>query len=247
VAANLTFVSEFASALGLEHPLSLLGLWSISVEVKFYWFFSLVLFLPRSVRGYALAATLGWCLWGRYGAVMRASPNAFEHSFFVEPFLLGALSHRVDLCGRLRALLPANSAAPAMVVLFAYVLYFPSIGNEGATWFAAYLMAVVGCVLLVNLAALFTELPRVPGRRLGLALGARSYTLYVLHFQFLAWAGLAGQLAGLNFSAPRVYDLILVAGLLGGVPLLELVHRAVENPCINLARKLALRRATPAM
>jgi exopolysaccharide production protein ExoZ len=50
ITSNLLFISDFSSFLGVKVPLSLLGLWSISVEFKFYLLFAVVMVLPRSIR-----------------------------------------------------------------------------------------------------------------------------------------------------------------------------------------------------
>lgn len=123
--------------------------------------------------------------------------------------------------------------------LLVYLLYFPSLHFTGLTWFIFYLVEVVACTALINVAVTVKISSESLVNNFLKNAGARSYSLYVLHFQFLSWGGLLGQPNGINFSHPKVYDFILIFSFLIFFPVLEFVHKCIELPAIRLSSRWA--------
>ena len=236
-AANLLFISDFADALGITTPYSLLGLWSISVEVKFYLVYSVILFLPKSARTSSLVLLAVMALSLRWVGVSRGNAYAFSHVFFVEALLFGSIAFRFNLHGIVKSRMPPRALPGIACALLLFIFLFPSFVCDGMHWLIGYVLTIGACVCLVNISAAYTN---SPGNLTVLRwLGARSYSLYVLHFQFLAVGGLVGQTLGLNFSSPRAYDFLLIIFLFLGLPVLEFVHKCIELPLVAYSKRIS--------
>ncbi len=230
--ANLLFVSDLDGWLSITAPYSLLGLWSIAVEVKFYLIYASLLVLAPMMRPVALGVLLLLAAAIRWQLLQQGDPSGTSHVFFVELFCLGGISYRFRQYFRHFWLLS--------IAAWIWVIIFPIVPLEGGPFVFGYLALLASIVYIVNHAAIVT-IPTKPGRlqHALIWLGERSYVLYVMHFQLLALAGLLGQSLALNFTMPDIYDLILLAGVFVGLPLVELIHQTVEKGGIRVGARVA--------
>jgi peptidoglycan/LPS O-acetylase OafA/YrhL len=155
--------------------------------------------------------------------------------FFVEALLFGSIAFQFNLHGIIQARVPPRALPGIACALLLFILIFPSFAHDGTHWLIEYVLAIGACVLLVNISA--AQLNSPCNLVVLRWLGARSYSLYVLHFQFLAMGGLVGQMLGLNFSSPRAYDFVLILFLFLGLPVLEFVHKCIEMPLVAYSKR----------
>jgi peptidoglycan/LPS O-acetylase OafA/YrhL len=230
--ANLLFISDIGIMLAVPAPYSLEGLWSISVEVKFYLVYALLLVVAPLLRRWALLAILLLIGLTRWRLLFAGYPVAASHVFFLELFCIGGISYRYY-----RYFI---HSWPLAIVAWTWVLAFPMLRLPGNWFLVGYAMLLMSIVYIVNHAAtaVIRETPGCMAKAL-IWLGERSYVLYVLHFQILAIAGLFAQLLGINFSSPRVFDWTLNVSIVLGLPLIEFFHQTVEKGGIRLGARIA--------
>ncbi len=227
--ANLLFVSDVSGPQPV--PISVMGLWSISVEAKFYIVYAAVLLLPRKsqYKIATLATLLVVAIAGRWYLALHGSLYAHAHAWYIELFICGAISNRYRHLFKNRL--------PLLIAASAWVFVFPVLSLNGSAWMLAYLGLVAAIIYIVNCAA--SASMRLPAIDRPLVwLGERSYVLYVMHFQFIAIGGLIGQVAGSVFASVAGYNSILIASLVLGLPLVNLLHRTVERWGILTAKNL---------
>lgn len=187
--------------------LPLLHTWALSVEVQFYVFFPVVLWLllrrGRRQTHLALGAlaliSLAGALWSS-----RAAPNA---GFYLLPtrawqFLLGALlalpwlqrpltrSHPSSVSGRLREI---GGWVGLLVMLAGFVLM-----SSGDTWSGLVRLVVTLSAALVILAGLDQQgkLTRVLSWRPAAAMGKISYSLFLWHLPFIVFGTTYARVVG---------------------------------------------------
>lgn len=187
---SLLFV-PYVKANGHWGPLNPNG-WTLEYEMFFYIVVALALLLVRARRAAVFTALL-LALFCMYVAACGTRSAVADHlgQPFVLEFGLGVLAHRAlaaGIAGRVasRAWIGLVAASVAAIVL----LPFPGGTPAGFVRVAAW--GVPACVLIVALVALDLN-GRSVTNALGAALGAASYSIYLLHPYVI---GFATRIAG---------------------------------------------------
>lgn len=229
--ANLFFFSDLMSWLPIPYAYSLEGLWSISVEIKFYVVYAALLILSMRARGITLACLLITIFGFRCWLVLIGYGPALSHVFFAELFCVGAISYQFRRHFRFHS-------AP-FAIAWLWIMSFASLDLRGYIFLLGYVGLLVSVAYVVNCAAGSDLAGGKRGAGAFVWLGERSYVLYVLHFQILAIAGLVAQSLMLNYTAPSLYNVILICSVALGMPLVDLVHRTLENGGIKAGARVA--------
>jgi peptidoglycan/LPS O-acetylase OafA/YrhL len=207
---------------------SLMGLWSISVEVKFYFVYGCLLALSTRARLPALIVLVIMIAILRCHYVALGNPSFYSHVFYIELFGLGAISYHFRHINTNNLLVNC--------VAWAWIIAFPCFALKGNLFLAGYF----GFCIAVTYVVSYMTRAQLKIKHVSQAmhwLGERSYVYYVFHFQFLALGGLLGQALKLNYTHPNIYNLILILSLIIGLPITEFLHRTVENHGVKLGKK----------
>jgi peptidoglycan/LPS O-acetylase OafA/YrhL len=195
--------------------------WIIGIEVKFYLFFPVIVFLIIKNDSWR------FCVTAAAAALLIAQGSFTAHSYCAILFgvMLAQLLEWPRAYAAVAALTRVPAAVPlgfvvALFVMLRYVEVLPAVAVV-ATYLVAYVMLQEGIMRRV-----LTYGPLV-------YLGRRSYGAYLLHV-------LAIHIGYMAFGSTTVVGGLLTAGLALAVtiPAAELLYRAVERPGMELARRL---------
>jgi peptidoglycan/LPS O-acetylase OafA/YrhL len=153
--------------------------------------------------------------------------------FYYEVLLVSAAA-----CSIRERVRPNKIAVAACLV---YALLFPLLSKRIEIFLPTYpVLALAVAYIAVCAGHGFRFLSRTSVTSSALHwMGERSYVIYVLHFQVLAFAGLAMQMGGLNFRSPTAFAVGLTVAVLAAIPLYEFVHKTVEASGIRIGRELS--------
>ena len=237
--------------------------WSVNVEVAFYAAMPMVMlaiaWATRPLRGPVNRALL---VCGIAVAVGTVSLATHWHGYTVatligmwwafvpgvmlaaaEPFALRALRGN-DRVARIARWL---SLAGFLMVLAGFMAVTRTAGGGAAKLYALIGMALLLGGMLVNEWA-GRRPPRVLDNRFCHWLGARSYSLFLVHW----WVGLevSELVAGWELGPKKAFAVTWVLTLAGALAATEVLHRLVERPAMQLAGRrrprAAAAEATPA-
>jgi peptidoglycan/LPS O-acetylase OafA/YrhL len=214
----LTLMPEYAHATVFT---MFVHTWIIGIEMKFYLFFPLIVFLLLKNEtwrfGVVAATTIVLTLQGSLTA------NAYCG------ILLGVMLAQLLEWPRAFAAIAALTRVPAAVPL-AYVLALLILLRYREEWPA---VAIVATYLVAYVTLRDSTMRRVLTWRPLVYLGQRSYGAYLLHV-------LAIHIGYLAFGSDTTAGGLLTAAftLAVTVPAAELLYRAVERPAMDMARRL---------
>ena len=189
---------------------ALLHTWSLSVEEQFYLVFPLLLtvswrwlrrvgrFVPAVVVGVVLAASFGLALAGAGANAGFYSPFTRAWEFAAGALLVLVPALRRPLERRASALLAVGGAAllVASLALINSKTPFPGVWT---------LLPVVGTLALIVAGAGDNVVSHLLGRRWGVFIGDRSYSIYLWHWPFIAFAAsLWPAVPGVRITAAAV-------------------------------------------
>jgi peptidoglycan/LPS O-acetylase OafA/YrhL len=214
-------ISNLFLVQNLTHRVSVLGpMWSLPYEMQMYlflpWLFLLVCpnrSIGRIAAVWAFSIALGL-------VVMRHMPNP-NLALFAPCFLPGVIAYQLQRKMRLR--MPAFLWPPAVAALAAFFLAGASEENWPKKW-AICLLLGLGIPIFSQLSARWFVMANH-------FIAKYSYGIYLTHF-FCIWFAFE-RLAGL--PAPER----IIAFLLLAVGLPVLFYHAVEQPMIQVGKKLA--------
>lgn len=237
---------NYALVHDLVHPLIIY--WSLVAEEHFYLFLPLILlFVPSpSLRKILFVGMLGvTALWARplvaFSAEdigMRARSLLYTTHLQLDFFSAGVLT--AMMAGR--GPLPGIRSRPllAALSLIAIAVIFGAGRDDMAVFTYGPPLLLVASTLVVLLAARETELLPFPGlARTALAwIGARSYSIYLLHFPVLLTVQSVGWFRHRDPS--RAFTLVLLAAAIT-FAVVELCHRLLEKSLIRVGARLSAR------
>lgn len=222
-------------------------LWSVSVEVAFYFAFPLLLprVLRASLRTLALVAAAAWALSVAAGVLYGAlDPDGIglvrveSRGFWLHVLRFNPLARFPDLLigmvaarafierGKLSRHAGLAAALAIGVVLASGIVPVPLLHGS--------LLAPLAAVLVVALAASDGAIARLLSTTAMQRLGETSYALYALHIPVWLWmAAFAGRKLE-DFSAPFALAVALVS-----IAVAAAAHVLVERPMRERVRRLA--------
>jgi peptidoglycan/LPS O-acetylase OafA/YrhL len=200
--------------------------WIIGIEMKFYLFFPVVVFLMIRDDRWRFAVTAATTAL----LTIQGSFTAHAYCAILAGVLLAQLLERPRAYAVIATLTRVPAAVPlafvvALFVMLRYVEVLPAVAVV-ATYLVAYVMLQQGVTRRV-----LTWGPLV-------YLGQRSYGAYLLHV-------LAIHVGYMAFGSTTLVGGLLttVFALLLTIPAAELLYRTVERPALDLARRLTERMA----
>ena len=202
--------------------------WSLSLEWQFYLIAPIWLFLIRKLPVLTvLLSLLAVLLYNRYFTWRFYSPSFLPGAALW--FLIG-IGTRIAV-GSLRKL--PRYPWPYVLGFAGLLLLSP---------------ALIPVVVWVGLVAYFMQEQQwgLFDSRLARALGARSYSVYILHLPLLFASAYAALVLWRLPPWPAV-AVIAVCTLVGTLVGSEILHRAVEAPFINIAKRLGLPKVSTVM
>ncbi|VWB62097.1 acyltransferase [Burkholderia aenigmatica] len=241
LAQSLLFV-PYVKENGQWGPLNLNG-WTLEYEMLFYVVVALALLLVRGRHATAFAALL-LALFCTYVAVHGAPGTVANHlgQPIVLEFGLGVLAHRAlaaGIAGRVtpRTWIGLVAASTAAIALLEPLYGIPAGFVRVAGW------GIPACVLIVALVALDLN-GRSVTNALVAALGAASYSIYLLHPYVIGVATrIAGVRAGLDTSLGIAATIVIVTAVCASG---YACHVWLEKPLLSLLnRRGKLRRSRP--
>jgi len=212
--------------------------WSISVEMAVYLAFAAFLTLPTPYRAWAAAATIT----GAIAVLAGTSPhfmNATIHGGLLRGlagFFSGYLVYR--LWSRRPIFFPAWFELMTVAAVAAFVSY-----AANTAW--SFAAPAVFSVAILVFAGERGPISWALTRPIGMLLGERSYSIYLIHaptIVFLRMAWRAGHLPGkiedtaTTFGSPLAADLITLGYLLLVCLLAGFTYRLIEKPGQELFR-----------
>ncbi|RQR26800.1 acyltransferase [Burkholderia sp. Bp9143] len=225
-------------------PLNLNG-WTLEYEMLFYVVVTLALLLVRGRHATAFAALL-LALFCTYVAVHGTRSALADHlgQPFVLEFGLGVLAHRVLASGIASRVAPRTwiglvAASVAAIALLPFVGGTPAGFARVAGW------GVPACVLIVALVALDLN-GRSITNTLAAALGAASYSIYLLHPYVI---GIATRIAGVRADLGTPLGIVTTSAILTVVCVAGYAcHVMIEKPMLAMfdGRRKRPRRAPTA-
>lgn len=232
LAKSLAFI-PYARPDGQLHPVVFVG-WTLNYEMAFYVIFALGLMLPSRRAGLALSISV---LVAAAVAGQALQPRDPVGYFYTAPMILefgagmvlGALFVNDRLPkGRAWRWPSVALGAVALAVMLAGPLLWPAL--DRALMFGVPAVVLVTCGLVAERAGLVASQGWVQ------LLGAASYSIYLTHFFCTQVVSKAGEKlaflgpAAMWALAPVAFGLVAIVGVL--------VHRRVELPLTELARKI---------
>ncbi len=199
--------------------------WTLGIEEKFYVFWPLLLIILYPFRG-----RTKWWLTAIFLAILLF-PHTYARSYdglFIGALLAIALSApaRQDFLKRLPAV-PDGVLCLLVLATYAlcrydyrFVLFFS----------AAIALLIASLVLRAGRVRKFLEAPGL------VYIGKRSYAIYLIHV--LVLDSVAKIPSG--FLPPHWFPMIAVS-YIGCIVAASFMHIAIEQPCINLGRRLSMR------
>jgi peptidoglycan/LPS O-acetylase OafA/YrhL len=224
----LTFLGDLAPHAAYSHT------WTLGIEQKFYLLWPLLAFgLAARTRGRAVAALLVIAVLAPLWDVRLLHASSFI-VLLLGSLLALAMHHRLGFAV-LRPLLSPAGAVLAAVAVVLFHLQFTGILERIGEPRAIPLYGVAVCLLLPAVIGP-GPLRWVLSRRPMVFLGQRSYSMYLV--QLVAGTAVAGLFPALSVhQSPGRALAVWVVSLL----LADLLYRGVEQPMIEVGRRLARR------
>ncbi|WP_176048591.1 acyltransferase [Burkholderia sp. BCC1644] len=214
-------------------PLNLNG-WTLEYEMLFYVVVaaSLACVSARFATAFAALMLASFCLW----AAIDGTPGTVAHHLgqpFVLEFGLGVVAYRVLQTGFVRRIAAPAWVLAACVAITAIPLSHALFGTPQAFARIA-LWGVPACVLIVSLVALDMRKWSI-GNSTVIALGAASYSIYLLHPYVI---GAAEKIVGLHSNLQTWSGFMVTCTTLGMVCLSGYVcHIRIELPMVSVLNR----------
>lgn len=212
-----------------QNTLATAGLWSISVEIKFYLAIAILMTLGRTKYRAVLVGGLILSLLLRIFFTLLGDEYAYSHMFYIEAFFVGAIIHQFQ------KYISVNFLHVCCSLLF--IAIFPSILSKNVLFIFQYILLLICLGILVHYASIISG--NLLMSKQWRWLGERSYSIYVLHFHVLALSGLAAQLWVLNYNF-MLYNIILCSSMTISLIFIDKIYMWIEKPIINYSRIVTL-------
>lgn len=208
------------SYLDLPNP----PLWSLSVEV---WLSLLLVIMALSIRK-NVNVTVSSLYFLSLIVFDAKSSNAVLSS--IHYFLLGILINNVKLLSFSKSTIVRICIA--FILIFSFIPIYRDTITSDYSWLVVPCSAIFSCGVILIVATL--EISQ-KWTRVSYYLGARSYSLYAVHFPILVF--FTTSFPSLGQLNPIIYMLIIIVFICITT---EMCYRMVERPSIDLSKRLKL-------